>query len=148
VFERTGRVLKLQLRFPASASNAAAHAALAVQAVQQEFEEELDYSPGSLETLDSQIEALREEGWSAEDAAELLFVVGCYVGEVFVRSLRGVWAQTAQSPLAGVSPWPMVVLLPNGSAWDAIGKTYLRFEIGDSEYLPAYFASAAASARR
>jgi hypothetical protein len=135
--------MKLQLRFPASAANAADHAALAVQAVHEEFETELDFQPGSLETLDGHVETLREEGWSAEDAAELLFVLGCYVGEVFVRSLDGVWAPTARSPLAGVSPWPMVVLLPNGSAWDTIGKTYLRFEIGDSEYLPAYFAGAA-----
>ena len=135
--------MKLQLRFPASAANAAAHAALAVQAIREEFDTELDYSPGSLETLDERIETLREEGWSAEDAAELLFVLGCYVGEVFVRSLGGGWTQTAQSPLAKVSPWPMVVALPNGSTWDAIGKTYLRFEIGDSEYLPAYFAGAA-----
>jgi hypothetical protein len=140
--------MKLQLRFPASAANAAAHAALAVEAIREEFDAELDYSPASLEALDGHVETLREEGWSAEDAAELLFVLGCYVGEVFVRALRGVWAQTAQSPLAGVSPWPMVVVLPNGSTWDTIGKTYLRFEIGDSEYLPAYYAGAAAPFRR
>jgi hypothetical protein len=136
--------VKLQLRFPASAANAAAHADLAVQAIREEFDAELDYSPASLEQLDGHIETLREEGWSAEDAAELLFVLGCYVGEVFVRALRGGWAQTAQSPLSGISPWPMVVLLADGSAWDTIGKTYLRFEIGDSEYLPAYYAGAAA----
>ena len=140
--------MKLQLRFPASAANASAHAALAVEAIREEFDTELDYSPGSLEALDGKIETLREEGWTAEDAAELLFVLGCYVGEVFVRSLRGTWAQTVQTPLAGVSPWPMVVVLPNRSAWDTIGKTYLRFEIGDSEYLPGYFASAAARGRK
>jgi hypothetical protein len=140
--------MKLQLKFPASAANAAAHADLAVQAIREEFDTELDYSPASLEVLDGQIETLREEGWTAEDAAELLFVLGCYVGEVLVRALEGVWAQTAQTPLNGLSPWPMVVVLPNNSAWDTIGKTYLRFEIGDSEYLPAYFASAAGSGRR
>ena len=140
--------MKLQLRFPASVANAAAHADLAVQAIREEFDDELDYSPASLEKLDGKIETLREEGWTAEDAAELLFVLGCYVGEVFVRSLRGVWAQTAQSPLSGVSPWPMVVVLPNNSAWDTIGKTYLRFEIGDSEYLPAYYAGASGRGRR
>jgi hypothetical protein len=136
--------MKLQLRFPANAANAVEHAALGVQAVQEEFDNELDYTPGSLEALDGHIETLREEGWSAEDAAELLFVLGCYVGEVFVRHQRGVWAQTGQTPLGGISPWPMVVVLPNGSTWDTIGKTYLRFAIGDSEYLPAYYAGAAA----
>jgi hypothetical protein len=136
--------LKLKLRFPATVDNASDHATLAVEAVREEFDFDLDYTPGSLEALDGQIEKLREEGWSAEDAAELLFVLGCYVGEVFVRNLRGVWMPTPRSPLARVSPWPMVVVLPNGSAWDTIGKTYLRFQVGDSEYLPAYLVGAAA----
>jgi hypothetical protein len=139
--------MKLQLRFPASVQNAADHAALAVKAVREEFDSELNFAPGSLEALDGHIETLREEGWSAEDAAELLFVLGCYVGEVFVRSLGGVWTATSRSPLARVSPWPMVVMLPDGSAWDTIGKTYLRFEIGDSEYLPAYYAGASGGRR-
>jgi hypothetical protein len=37
----------------------------------------------------------------------------------------------------------MVVVLPDGSAWDAIGKAFKRLELGDSEYLPAFFAAAA-----
>jgi hypothetical protein len=138
--------VKLQLKFPATAENAVEHARLAVKVVREEFDSDLDFSPASLESLEGHVETLREEGWTAEDSAELLFVLGCYVGQVFVRNLRGVWMDTARSPLAGLSPWPMVVVLPNGSAWDTIGKTYLRFEIGDSEYLPAYFAGA--SARR
>ena len=36
----------------------------------------------------------------------------------------------------------MVVLLPSGAAWDTIGKAYRRLELGDSEYLPAFFAAA------
>jgi hypothetical protein len=135
--------VKLKLKFPASAENAVDHARVAVQAIREEFDSALDFTPASLETLEGHIEQLREEGWTAEDSAELLFVLGCYVGQVMVRNLRGKWVDTPRSPLSGVSPWPMVVVLPNGSAWDTIGKTYLRFEIGDSEYLPAYFASAA-----
>jgi hypothetical protein len=38
-----------------------------------------------------------------------------------------------------------VVVLRDGSAWDPIGKVYKRLELGDSEYIPAYFAAAAAS---
>ena len=34
----------------------------------------------------------------------------------------------------------MVVTLPDGSAWDAIGKVYKRLELGDAEFLPAFFA--------
>jgi hypothetical protein len=42
----------------------------------------------------------------------------------------------------------MVVALPDGSSWDAIGKAYRRLELGDSEYLPAFFESAAAGRGR
>ncbi len=31
--------------------------------------------------------------------------------------------------------------------WDAIGKAYKRLELGDSEYLPAFFAAAAGRER-
>ena len=137
--------MKLQLRFPASAENALDHAQLAVEAAWEEGEVDLDYSPASLELADSQIEGMREEGLTGEDVAEALFVLGCYLGEVMARALGGRWIPTSRSPLADVSPWPMVVVLPNGSAWDPIGKAYKRLELGDSEYLPAFFGVAARS---
>jgi hypothetical protein len=137
--------MKLELR-PGHPENALDHAQLAVEAA-WESGFELDYSPGSLETADAEIDALREEGHTGEDVAEALFVLGCYLGEVMVRSLGGRWVPTAQSPLRDISPWPMVVVIPGSSAWDAIGKVYKRLELGDSEYLPAYLAAAAASRR-
>jgi hypothetical protein len=139
--------MKLELRYPATAENAFDHAQLAVEVAWEEFGLDLDYSPGSLEAVDAQIDSLREDGLTGEDAAEALFVLGCYVGEVMARFLGGKWVPTPRSPLAGISPWPMVVVLPAGSAWDPIGKAYKRLELGDSEYLPAFFAAAAASAR-
>ena len=135
--------MKLELRYPASPENALDHAQLAVEVAWAEFGTELDYSAASLEPLDTQIEALRDDGLTGEDAAEALFVLGCYLGEVMARALGGRWVATARSPLAGISPWPMVVLLGNGSAWDPIGKAYKRLELGDSEYLPAYLRAAA-----
>jgi hypothetical protein len=139
--------MKLELRYPASPENALDHAQLAVEAAWEEGNVDLDYSPGSLEHVDEQVERLREEGLTSEDAAEALFVIGCYLGEVMVRALRGRWLATARSALAEISPWPMVVVLPDGSSWDAIGKAYKRLELGDSEYLPAFFAAAAARLR-
>jgi hypothetical protein len=138
--------MKLELRYPATPENALDHAQLAVEAAFEDSEVLLDYSPGSLEDVDAQIESLREEGLTSEDVPEVLFVMGCYVGEVIRRSCGGRWVATARSPLQGVSPWPMVVVLPGGSSWDAIGKAYKRLELGDSEYIPAFFAAAAASA--
>ncbi len=90
---------------------------------------------------------MREDGKDGEDVAEALFVFGCYLGEVLVRHLGGAWTATVRSALRGVSPWPMVVMLPDGSSWDAIGKAYKRLELGDSEYLPAFFEAAAAHGR-
>jgi len=135
--------LKIRLRFPASPQNARDHAELAVAVARDEYDTRLDFSPDSLEDLDARIDSLREEGLDGEAAAEVLFVFGCYLGEVLVRRLGGAWVPTPRSALREVSPWPMVVALRDGSAWDAIGKVYKRLELGDAEYLPAFFMAAA-----
>ena len=134
--------MKIQLRYPASPENAGDHARIAIDLAREQYDSDLDLSPGSLEMVDTWIDSLREEGLDGEGAAETLFVLGCYLGEVMVRHLGGAWVATARSPLRGVSPWPMVVALADGSAWDAIGKAYKRLELGDSEYLPAFFETA------
>jgi hypothetical protein len=139
--------LKIRLKFPATPDNARDHAELAVKVAGEEYGTELDFTPSSLERLDDEIESLREEGIDGEEAAEALFVFGCYLGEVMVRHLQGRWAATPRSPLKDLSPWPMVVTLPDGSAWDTIGKVYKRLELGDSEFLPAFFAWAAQGRR-
>ncbi len=131
--------MKLRLRYPASPKNAHDHAELAVKVAAEEFDTTLDYSPDSIEALDAEIESLRDAGLDGEAAAEVLFVFGCYLGEVLVQHLNGAWASTPRSPLRDISPWPMVVTLPDGSAWDTIGKVYRRLELGDSEFLPAFF---------
>jgi hypothetical protein len=136
--------VKIDLHYPATPENARDHALLAV-AIGREAGASLDFSPGSLEDVDALIEGLREEGLSGEDAAETVFILGCYVGQVMVKALRGKWQATPRTALADISPWPMVVVLPAGSAWDAIGKAYKRLELGDTEYIPAYFAAAAGS---
>jgi hypothetical protein len=139
--------VKLRLRYPASPKNAHDHAELAVKVAAEEFDTTLDYSPPSLEALDAEIESLRDAGLDGEAAAEVLFVFGCYLGEVLVQHLEGTWVPTGRSPLRDVSPWPMVVALPDGSAWDTIGKVYRRLELGDAEFLPAFFQWASRGAR-
>jgi hypothetical protein len=140
--------MRIALRYPATPANAREHAAIAVGLALEKWDTVLDYSPHSLEALDAVIDSLREEGQDAEDAAEALFVLGCYLGEVMVRRLGGAWTLTARSALRELSPWPMVVMLPDRSAWDAIGKAYKRLELGDSEYLPAFFQAAASHGDR
>ncbi len=140
--------MKIRLRYPATPENARDHAAIAVAVARDEWETVLDYTPASLEAVDAEIDSLRESGMDGEDVAEMLFVFGCYLGEVMVRNLAGAWVATARSALRGVSPWPMVVLLPDGSSWDAIGKAYQRLELGDSEFLPAFYLAASGRSRR
>lgn len=140
--------MRFELRYPATPDNAPEHAEQAVAAARAGFDHELDFSEESLDLVDAEVESLRDEGLTGEDVAEQLFVLGCYVGEVMVRQLRGRWVATLLSPLRGISPWPMVVMLPSGATWDPVGKVYKRLELGDSEYLPAYFAEAATSAGR
>ena len=140
--------MRIKLHYPASPENARDHAQIAVDLAREEYDSELDFSPGSLELVDAHIDSLREEGIDGEGAAETLFVLGCYLGEVMVRHLGGEWVATPRSPLRGVSPWPMVVALADGSAWDTIGKAYKRLELGDGEYLPAFFAAAASREAR
>jgi hypothetical protein len=108
--------VRIKLRYPASPENARDHAQIAVDLARQEYDAELDFSPASLEVVDSLVESLREEGLDGEGAAETLFVLGCYLGEVMARHLGGAWVPTSRSSLRGVSPWPMVVALPDGSA--------------------------------
>ena len=139
--------MKISLRYPATPENAADHARIAVQLARDEYDAVLDLTRTSLEVADALIDSLREEGRDGEEAAEVLFVLGCYVGEVMVQRLGGAWVATGRSPLRAVSPWPMVVALRDGSAWDAIGKAYRRLELGDSEYLPTFFEMAKGGGR-
>jgi hypothetical protein len=134
--------VRLELKYPAAATSAPEHAQVAVELFRSQFDWDLDFTPFSLEAVDERIELLREEGHSTEELAEALFVLGCYLGEVIARALGGRWVATRDSTLAAVSPWPMVVALSDGSVWDVIGKVFRRFELGDSEYLPAFFAVA------
>lgn len=139
--------MRIKLHYPATPENAGDHARIAVALAREEFDSDLDLTPASLEVVDAHIDTLREDGLDGEGASETLFVLGCYLGEVMVRHLGGTWIATSRSALRGVSPWPMVVALPDGSAWDAIGKAYKRLELGDGEYLPAFFETAAGGGR-
>ncbi len=140
--------MRLKLRYPAIFSSARMHAGMAVRLAAAEHDIDLDYTPGSLDDVDWFIEDARERGLHSDEIPEALFVLGCYIGEVLVRGLRAVWVDTARSPRRGVSAWPMVVLLPDGTAVDPIDIAFRRLDIGVSEYVPAAYAVAAARRRR
>ena len=93
--------MRIRLRYPASPGNASDHAQIAVDLAREEYDAALDFSPESLDLVDSLVESLREEGLDGEGAAETLFVLGCYLGEVMVRRLGGAWVPTSRSSLRG-----------------------------------------------
>ena len=57
----------------------------------------LDFSIGSLDTLDSRIEVFRQEGESSASVPAVMTAFGFYVGEVIRRTLgRGQWSEKAE----------------------------------------------------
>lgn len=140
--------MDIRLSFPPEPRNAPALAQIAVEAAREISGFELDYTPLSLILVDEQVGRLSASDVGVEGVASTLFCLGCYVGEVLVKSLAGVWLPTEQTSLDGLAAWPMVVCTPNGSCWNPIGKVFKRFEDGESEGLRDFFHTAAEYARR
>jgi len=106
----------------------------------------LDYSPGSLELLDAEIDTLREDGQDGEAAAELLFVSAA----TWVRCWCASWA--ACGPRRCALP---CTVSRRGRWWSRCRRVVLGCdrprlqtpELGDGEYLPAFFVAAAPHGR-
>jgi len=75
-----------------------------------------------------------------EAVQNTLFVFGCYLGEVLVRNADGEWLATAGTPMAGNTPYPLVVRMKrSGAICNPIGKVFKRFENGPEDSLPAFY---------
>jgi len=125
--------MDLRLKFPPTPAHARDLAEVAVGAAMRVSGMELDYSPESLSAVDDQLEKFANEGVTSDDVAETLFYFGCYVGEVMVRHLGGYWQATSESRMAQLTPWPMVIVLPNGDHWNPIGKVFKRIDEDEGE---------------
>lgn len=133
--------LDLRLKFPPTPENAAALAELAAQAARKISGVAADYSPESLHEIDELVDRLAKD-CAVEDVAETLFCLGCYVGEVIVRRLHGRWVKREASRMKEFARWPLVVEVPDGGAWNPIGKVFKRFEFGPGESVFHLFESA------
>jgi len=125
--------MELRLKYPPEPQYAADLARLIVGTAKRVSNLALDYSPESLQLVDQQLAGFEREGVASADVAETLFCFGCYVGEVFVRNLAARWVRTSESAMAGLTPWPMVVVMPNGDHWNPIGKVFKRVDDGEGE---------------
>lgn len=106
--------------------------------VQENYGVELDYSPASLGQVDIMVDDLRRD--QAFDAVQpLLFAVGCYLGDVFVRHQGAAWRRTEELGMADLASSPIVVRLPDGRGLNPVGKAYKRFQNGPKDSLTAFY---------
>jgi hypothetical protein len=128
----------LQLPYEPTAANAPRFAAdIAEQAGGQGVQ--LDFSADSIAYFDSVIESLRASKVELEQVAEVLFSLGCFVGEAIVRAAGGRWRASAGTSLAPTAPFPFVVLLPDGRLCDPAAQPFSTFALGDVASLSSFY---------
>jgi hypothetical protein len=130
---------QIQFKDPPTPANAHEFASNAVETVRKMMQTRLNYAPSSIHEVDQIVERLRNEKKVLADVAEMLFGLGCYLGEIFVRNDDGAWVPAAESPMAKVAQGPLVVQLTPERFCNPIDKIYKRFEIGKAESLPFYY---------
>ncbi|HTM56702.1 MAG TPA: hypothetical protein VL175_21900 [Pirellulales bacterium] len=131
--------MQLRLKYPPTVENAPKFAADIVGSAAEISGVHLDYSVASLKLVDDIIEGLRQDGCTAEQISATLFAFGCYVGEVFVRHADAHWRSAAETPMAELSGFPLVIELGKSSHCNPIGKVFKRLENGEADSLPYFF---------
>jgi hypothetical protein len=117
---------------------AAEIAEMAVPWVLKTYGVQLDYSVFSLKQVDGILDDLRQT--EKFDALQpVLFSIGCYVGEVFVRHGDGKWRTTADVGMAAVATSPIVVEMPDGRGCNPVGKVYKRFQNGPEDNIAWFY---------
>ena len=95
---------------------------------------ELDYSPATLNHLEAFLETQFHPG-SADDNAALIVAMGCYVGEVIIRTHGGHWSADEEhfhSPAVVIEGKLQVRTFPVSRVWK-------RFEYGNKQSLEIYY---------
>lgn len=141
--------LSFDLPFPMEPDYAAQHAELVAAAAADIAELSLDFSPTSLEEVDAALEGFRQDGVSAQELADLLFGLGCYLGEVIRRRCGGFWIAEEQLDEEDRAAAGWMVLAFSDDAWcNPIGRVFSRFLEGEESYLPDFCESVLAARGR
>jgi hypothetical protein len=101
----------------------------------------LSYTAESLPALDELIEGIRKSGASEEEAGGLLYALGCFLGEVFVRTTGATWGTTVELEMTKACSYPIALKLPGGERCNPIGKVFKRYRNGSGDSV-AFFYSA------
>jgi len=121
-----------------SPETAATIGAMVIPFVEQNYGVTLDYAVASLERIDVIVDDLRRDQ-SFEAVQPLLFSLGCYVGEVFVRHARASWRTPEELGMQALASSPIVVRLPDGRGCNPVGRVYRRFQDGAAESLAHFY---------
>jgi hypothetical protein len=74
-----------------------------------------------------------------EQVAEVLFSLGCFLGEAIVRATGAHWRSSSGTSLAPTAPFPIVVLLPDGRLCDPASQPFSAFTLGEGASLSSFF---------
>lgn len=99
----------------------------------------LDYIPESLAFIDKIIDAFRAKKWKSEDHALALICLGCYVGEVIIRTTDATWTNPQKTPVAGLTNSPCIVRFSEDNFCDPIAKVFKRLEFDPSESIEYFY---------
>jgi hypothetical protein len=127
-------------RYPLSAASGPRFAADIVAVVREGGRVRLDYSPGSLATLDHVIEGIRRERPPRQAVSDILIGFGCYLGEVMVREAGAEWVDfdTTQRLLYA---HPFGVRTSDGCVWNPLGQALARYDNGPATSLRRFYLS-------
>ena len=98
--------------------------------MEEKFGFTMPYSAESLLVVDEIVDKIKATGATEQQASGLLSGLGCYVGEVFVRTARASWRPAAEMKMSGSCRFPAVLALPGLKGCDPIGVVFERFNEG------------------
>lgn len=122
---------------------AAFMANLAVELFTDALDVTLDYSPKSLNDVDRIVDELKGAGLPADQSREALLRLSYYVGEVFVKHLKGTWLQSYPEGASGrgATATRTVVRLPDGQEVDPVARLANRWKQGSGASVARLFES-------
>ncbi|MFJ8662499.1 hypothetical protein [Streptomyces sp. NPDC093795] len=98
----------------------------------------LDFSVASLRIVDRVVDGLRQGAADPVTAVPILHELGAYLGEVIVRHASARWVDFDDAT-AELFRQPVGVRMPDGRAWNPLGKVVNRFELGPEESAHTFF---------
>ena len=131
--------MQVHLKYAPTVENAPRFASDIVAAAREISEVRLDFEVESLDQVDRLLEGMRQDGCTSEQLAATLFGFGCYVGEVFVRHAAGRWRNAAETSMADLAAFPLVIELDNDRICNPIGKVFKRVDHGEEDNLPYFY---------